>query len=333
MMRNRQIVLANRPHAVPASSDFKIVEAVLPPLTDGEFVVRHEYLALAPSARLRMTETPGYPRTAIGEVVSGHAVGRIVDSRNDRFKIGQYVHVSNAGWQELSIRNGDGIECVDVDAFSPSMWLGILGGSGNTAYVGMLEIGRPKPNDVVVVSAASGAVGSVAGQIARLCGGHVVGITGGQEKCSYVRGELQFDECIDYKASTFSEDLKRVCRTGVDIYYDNVGGFVRDSVFELMKVGSRIVVCGSISEYAPASEASGPSWMPILVKEISIKGFRLASYADLRPNFLRDVTNWMRQGKIKAPREFITKGFENTPSAFIAMLEGGKIGKSIVDLT
>jgi NADPH-dependent curcumin reductase CurA len=330
-MLNRQVVLKSRPRGVPATADFELREAPVPTVGAGEFLVAHSHLGLAPAARIRMSEGRSYADpTPLGCVVYGQAAGRVVASRHEHFAVGDVVVVSDGGWQEYSISTGATATKVTAPDIPLTVWLGALGVSGLTAYVGLLDIGKAKADETVVVSAASGGVGSVVGQIARIKRCRVVGIAGGQEKCAHVHDDLGFEACVDYRAAGFAQALDKACPDGIDVYFDNVGGMVRDAVIPRMNLFGRVVVCGMISEYN-SGPAAGPSWFPILTKRLTVRGFLMRDHLDRKRAFEREMADWYRAGLLRV-REDVVAGLEQAPAAFIGMLEGRNFGKTIVKL-
>lgn len=328
---NRQIVLISRPSGMPTSDNFEVIESSIPEPRDGQILLRHSHLGLAPAARLRMSEGKSYaPPLALGDVVYGQALGIVVESRDAAFQPGEQVVSIHGGWQEYSVARAEALTRVDVSIAPPTVWLGALGTSGMTAYVGLLGIGKPKAGEVVVVSAASGAVGSAVGQIAKIRGCKVVGIAGGARKCSIATEYMQYDACIDYRAEDFATQLQQACPLGVDVYFENVGGASRDAVWPLMNRGGRIVVCGLIAEYNNAKQP-GPEWFSVLYKRLTVSGFLMSDHIDQRTDFLRDMGKWIGLGQIKV-REHVHEGLTQTVPAFIGMLNGDNFGKTIVRL-
>ncbi len=327
----RQIVLAARPQGLPTPADFRLQQAAIPAPGEGEVLIRHSHLGLAPAARTRMGETASYVAPmALGEVVFGQALGTVVASREPAYPVGTMVMSMVGGWQEYSVAPAALLTRVDPDTAPPTAWLGMLGTSGMTAYVGLLDIGRPRAGETVVVSAASGAVGSAAGQIARIHGCRVVGIAGGPQKCRHVVEQLGFDACVDHRAPDLAQALQAACPAGVDIYFDNVGGAVRDAVWPLMRQNGRVVLCGLIAEYNGAPQP-GPGWLQLLTQRLRVQGFILSDHLDRKAAFLRDAGQWVREGKLRAS-EFVYEGLEQTVTAFIAMLQGSHLGKTLVRL-
>ncbi|WP_028602830.1 NADP-dependent oxidoreductase [Ottowia thiooxydans] len=328
-MINRRIVLAARPQGVPRPEDFRIESAPVPRPEAGEVLLRHTCLGLAPAARLRMGEQASYREPmALGDVVYGQAIGRVVESRDPGLPVGTSVMSVSGSWQEYSTAPGSNLVKVDETIAPPSVWLGALGTSGMTAYVGLLDLGQPREGDTVVVSAASGGVGSNVGQIARQMGCRVVGIAGGAAKVAHVTAQLGFDAAVDYRCADFAEQLRAACPSGVDVYFDNVGGAVRDAVWPLMNQGGRIAVCGLIAEYND-NRQDGPGWFQILSKRLKIHGFIMSDHLHRRADFLRDMASWYRAGHIHV-QEDISDGLESVVPAFIRMLTGENFGKTIV---
>jgi NADPH-dependent curcumin reductase CurA len=329
--RQRQIVLAARPNGLPVPGDFRLQHAAIPVPDEGGVLLQHSHLGLAPAARTRMGTTASYvPPMELGEVVFGQSLGVVVRSRNPDFRPGDMAMSMLGGWQEYSVAPPPALTRVDPAVAPPTAWLGVLGTSGLTAYVGLLDFGQPRPGETVVVSAASGGVGSAVGQIARILGCRVVGIAGGAEKCRFVVDALGFDACIDHRAPDAAQALREACPDGVDIYFDNVGGAVRDAVWPCMAQGGRVVVCGLISEYNRAPQP-GPDWFTIISRRLSLRGFIVSDHLERKADFLRDVGQWVREGRVHF-RECIYQGLEQAVPAFIAMLQGNHLGKTLVRL-
>ncbi len=331
---NRRITLAERPVGEPTSRNFALIETPIPEPGAGEFLVRTLALSLDPYMRGRMSDAKSYADpVAVGDVMIGGAVSEVVKSNNPKFAPGDIV-MAYTGWQDYAVTDGVGVNKIDPKAAPITTALGILGMPGMTAYTGLLTIGQPKPGETVVVSAASGAVGSAVGQIAKIKGARAVGIAGGPEKCAYVINELGFDACVDYKAADFAEKLAAACPKGIDVYFENVGGPVFDAVLPLMNTFGRIPVCGRIAQYNDTELPPGPDRGPllmvnILVKRLTVRGFIVFDFADQEAAFLRDVAAWIKDGKIKY-REDIVDGLENAPTAFMGLLKGKNFGKLIV---
>ena len=332
---NRQIQLAARPHGAPVDSDFKRVGSALPELQSGQVLLRTVYLSLDPYMRGRMSAAKSYAASLeIGETILGGTVARVEASLNDHFKVGDWV-LSFNGWQDYAVSDGTGLTNLGENPKKPSYALGIMGMPGFTAYMGLLDIGKPKAGETLVVASATGPVGSTVGQIGKIKGCYVVGVAGGAEKCKYAVDVLGFDACIDHKADNFAEQLAAACPKGIDIYYENVGGKVFDGVMPLLNTSARIPVCGMISQYTATAPQEGPDRLShlmgmILVKRITVRGFIIFDdYASEYPTFAKDMSNWMAEGKIQY-REQIVDGLDNAPEAFMGLLEGKNFGKLVI---
>jgi NADPH-dependent curcumin reductase len=332
---NRQIVLNSRTIGVPTEANFKLQEGTAPMPSDGQVLLRTLYLSLDPYMRGRMSDAESYaPPIAIDEVMVGSTVSIVETSLNAAYTLGDLV-VSANGWQEYALSDGKGLIKLDKNMEHPSLSLGVLGMPGFTAYMGLLDIGQPKENETVVVAAASGAVGSVVGQIAKMKGCYVIGIAGGTTKCKYVIEELDFDKCIDHHAEDFAQQLADACDKGIDVYFESVGGKVFDAVLPLLNSKARIPVCGLIANYNNTNLPHGPDRLGmlegiLLTKRIKMQGFIIfEDYGKQYPEFFNEASSWIKQGKIKF-LEDIVDGIENTPKAFIGMLKGKNFGKQIV---
>ncbi|AML57984.1 Putative oxidoreductase YncB [Serratia rubidaea] len=335
---NRRIVLASRPHGEPTAENLRLETAEVPQPAAGQALLRTVYLSLDPYMRGRMSDAPSYaPPVAVGDVMVAGAVSRVVASQHPDFTPGDWV-VGSTGWQDYSLTDGSNVRNLGAQLKHPSRLLGVLGMPGFTAFMGLLDIGQPQPGETVVVAAASGAVGSVVGQVAKLKGCRVVGIAGSAEKCRYVRQELQFDECIDHRADDFARQLAQACPDGIDVYFENVGGAVFDAVMPLLNAKARIPVCGIIAQYNATALPDGPDRLPalqalILRKRIRMQGFIIFDdYAPRFNEFLQQMETWVDQGHIKF-REDVIDGLENAPQAFIGLLKGKNFGKLIVRVT
>jgi len=332
--KNRRIVLAKRPEGEPTPTDFRLEEAPIPALKDGEMLMQTVFLSLDPYMRARMSEGPSYAAaTEIGEVMVGGTVSRVVASKNPKFKEGDLVS-SYSGWQEYQVSNGMGIFKLDPRMPRPSYALGVLGMPGLTAYVGTLDIGEPKPGETLVVAAATGAVGSVVGQIAKIKGLRAVGVAGGKEKCDYVIGELGFDACVDYKAAAgpeaFFAMLRGATPSGIDCYFENVGGMILDAVMLQMNAFGRIAMCGMIAGY---DGQPLPMQRPalILLSRLRIQGFIVSEHPQHWPKALAELGAGVAMGKLKY-RETIASGLDSAPGAFLGLLQGKNFGKQLVKL-
>lgn len=332
---NRQIVLHSRPVGVPTHDNFHLVETDLPRVGPGQVLLRTLWLSLDPYMRGRMNAGPSYaPAVELGHPMVGGTVSRIELSNHAGFAVGDLV-VSYHGWQDFAVSDGVGLNKLPEGLKNPSWALGALGMPGFTAYMGLLDIGQPKAGETVVVAAASGAVGALVGQIAKLQGCRVVGVAGGAEKCGYVVEELGFDICLDRREPGLADALARACPNGIDVYFENVGGAVFDAVFPLLNVHARIPVCGLMAGYNSVGLPSGPDRLgalmgTILVKRITVKGFIIFDdYGHRYEEFFAQMSQWVEQGKLKF-REDIVEGLENAPHALMGMLEGENFGKLIV---
>jgi NADPH-dependent curcumin reductase CurA len=326
---NRQIVLRSRPNGPPKPGDFEVVESPMPAPGEGEILSRTIYLSLDPYMRGRMTESRSYATpVGLGQVMVGGTVSQVLESRNGKFSAGDFV-VGYDGWQSHAVSAGAGVRKLDPTRAPISTALGILGMPGMTAYVGLLDIGQPKAGETVVVSAASGAVGSAVGQIARIKGCRAVGVAGTDAKCEYVIKELGFEACVNYRAQDFAEALKSACPSGIDIYFDNVGGPVLAAALRLINLNARIPLCGLISQYNATELPPGPNLAPLLVNRALIKGFIVTDHADRVRDFLTDCTRWVEEGRLKY-KEDIVEGLESAPGALIGLFEGKNFGKLLV---
>src|SRR5262249_13134352 len=326
---NRQILLKSRPEGMPGVDNFELSQAPIPEPGEGEVLIRHLYLSLDPYMRGRMSAAKSYAKPAeVGQPMVGGTVGEIVTSRNPN--VAERVTVlAHGGWQEYSLSNGASLRKLDPSIAPISTALGVLGMPGMTAYAGLLEIGQPKPGETVVVAAASGAVGSVVGQIARIKGCRAVGIAGGADKCRFVTQELGFDACIDHRAADFARQLGAACPTGIDVYFENVGGAVQQAVWPLLNDFARIPVCGLIAQYNAATPMPGPDMFSVLRKRLTLRGFIVSDLAAKQADFLRDVSEWVHNGRLKY-REDVVEGLENAPAAFLGLLQGKNFGKLLV---
>ena len=326
---NRQIVLRRRPVGMPTPGDFELVESPLPAPKDGEILSRTIYLSLDPYMRGRISGARSYAQSVEpGQVIVGGTVGLVLESRCPGLARGDVV-LGYAGWQSHAVAAGVAVRKLDPGVAPVSTALGVLGMPGMTAYVGLLDIGQPKPGETVVVSAASGAVGSAVGQIARIKGARAVGIAGSQDKCNYVVGELGFDACVNYKRGDLGVSLREACPGGIDVYFENVGGDVLRAVMPLLNMNARIPLCGLISEYNATETVPGPNLRPLLFNRVLVKGFIVSDHLARLPDFLKDCGGWLREGRLKH-REDIVVGLEKAPEAFIGLLEGKNFGKLLV---
>jgi NADPH-dependent curcumin reductase len=328
---NRQILLKSRPEGAPGLDNFQLTQQPIPEPGEGEVLMRNLYLSLDPYMRGRMSAAKSYAKpAAVGQPMVGGTVGEIVKSRNPQYPVGDVV-LGYGGWQDYALSNGAGLRKLDPAASPVSTALGVLGMPGMTAYVGLTEIGQPKPGESVVVAAASGAVGSVVGQIAKIKGCRAVGIAGGAEKCRFVVDALGFDACVDHRAPDLAKQLAAACPAGIDVYFENVGGAVQQAVWPLLNDFARIPVCGLIAQYNATTPMPGPDMFSVLRKRLLLRGFIYSDFAAKLGDFLRDVGEWVRTGRLKY-REDIVEGLENAPAAFLGLLQGKNFGKMLVKI-
>jgi hypothetical protein len=327
---NRQFLLAARPEGMIKESDFRYNEAPMPEPADGEVLVKVEYISLDPSMRGQMQSNVAYaPALELGVVMRARGVGRIVSSRNPDFPEGAMVS-GTLGMQEYAIgsRQVDRFRVFD-DTLDPKVVLGTLGGTGLTAYFGLLDVGEPKAGDVVVVSGAAGATGSVVGQIARIKGCTVFGMAGTDEKCAWLT-QLGFDGVINYRTHDVGAELDRLCPEGMNVYFDNVGGEILDLCLDRLALNARVVICGGISRYNLQDEPPGPkNYFNLVFKRARMEGFLAGDYAPRFEEALAEMQGWVESGQLKQ-RETVVEGFENLPKALIKLFEGANTGKMMV---
>lgn len=332
---NRRIFLNSRPHGAPKPDNFRLETAKLPAIADRQLLLRTVYLSLDPYMRGRMSDSPSYaPPVEVGEVMVGGAVCRVEQSLHPDFVPGDWV-LANTGWQDYAASSGQELIPLGQQLEHPSLSLGVLGMPGFTAYMGLLDIAQPTPGETVVVAAATGAVGSVVGQIAKLKGCRVVGVAGGPKKCKAGVDTFGFDFCLDHHAATFDQQLADACPNGIDVYFESVGGKVFDAVLPLLNVKARIPVCGLIAHYNDTELPAGPDRLPLLmhtflVRRIKAQGFIIFDdYGPRYGEFLADMTPWVAEGKVMYIED-IVDGLEQAPNAFIGLLEGRNFGKLAV---
>ncbi|MBB3319628.1 MULTISPECIES: NADP-dependent oxidoreductase [unclassified Rhizobium] len=332
-LTNFRVTLASRPVGEPTEANFRIDRRPVPEIAEGEILLQVLYLSLDPYMRGRMDAAKSYAApVAIGDVMEGGTVARILKSRNRSYTPGEIV-LSHSGWQSYAVANGDGLRKLNPESAPISTALGVLGMPGFTAYAGLRNIGKPMAGETVVVAAASGAVGSAVGQIAKINGARAVGIAGGKEKCTFVLDELGFDAVIDHTKADFADALAASCSNGIDVYFENVGGPIWDAVFPLLNDFARVPVCGLIAHYNGEVSARPDRltdvMRTILRKSLTIRGFIQREFADQRPEFYQEASKWIAEGRLKY-REDIVDGLENAPRAFIGLLKGRNFGKLIV---
>lgn len=330
-MKNKQIILASRPSGMPAMDNFATVDAEVPQPKDGEVLVRTRYLSVDPYMRGRMNDGKSYVAPfAVNEVINGGVVGEVIESRSADFKPGDIV-TGQLGWQLYSVARANELRKVDPNLAPVTTALGVLGMPGLTAYFGLVDIGKPREGETVVVSGAAGAVGMTVCQIAKIKGCRVIGIAGSDEKNEYLEHELWVDRTINYKTAVdMKQALKDACPNGVDIYFDNVGGAVSDAVLPFINQAARVVICGQISLYNLDRPDVGPRPQPyLLVKSALMQGFIITGYASRFAEGVEQLGQWVHEGKMKYA-ENIVDGFENTPNAFLGLFSGENLGKQLV---
>jgi NADPH-dependent curcumin reductase CurA len=329
-MQNKQVVLASRPRRWVEESNFQVVEKEVPPVRQGEVLTRVHYLSLDPYMRGRMDESRSYaPPQKLDEVMLGGTVAEVVESRNPAYRVGDMV-VGMAGWQQYQVSDGKALRKVDTGVIPASAYLGAVGMPGVTAWYGLTQIGMPRPGQTVVVSAAAGAVGSVAGQLAKIMGCRAIGVAGGRSKCEHVVKELGLDACADYKAESFREDFLAATASGVDVVFENVGGSVLDASLARMNPFGRVAVCGLVAGYN-GQDISMRNVRSILVNRLLVQGFIVTEHMELWPRALEELAQHVAAKRIQY-RETVAQGLESAPRAFIGLLKGENLGKQLVKL-
>ena len=323
-MENQRIVLASRPEGWVTPANFRLEKAPLPQPQEGEVLVKNLWLSLDPYMRGRMSEQKSYVKGVdIGETMVGQTAGEVLESKSDKFRKGDFV-LTQLGWQLYGVTKE--ANKVDATRVPLSYYLGMLGMPGLTAYFGLKDLGQPKPGETVLVSAASGAVGSVVGQLAKLWGCRALGIAGGAEKCAYVKDELGFDDCFDYKAGKLRDQIR-----DIDVYFDNVGGEILDLALARLKPFGRVVVCGTISDYNATEPYRVKNWRAILVNRLKVQGMIVFDFKERYGEAIKALGGYYAAGKLKT-RESVVEGLANAPQGFIALLKGGNFGKQLVKL-
>ncbi|MBV8183740.1 MAG: NADP-dependent oxidoreductase [Hyphomicrobiales bacterium] len=331
MTMNKRVLLKRRPKGWVSEGDFELSEAPIPKPAEGQVLVQNHWLSLDPYMRGRMNDAKSYAAKAeIGEVMIGGTVGEVLEAHDASFKKGDFV-VGMLGWQQFGVASAKALRVIDVKAAPAQAYLGAIGMPGVTAWIGLLTIGDPKPGETVVVSAASGAVGSVVGQIAKIKGARAVGIAGGARKCRYVVEELGFDAGVDYKSPSFIADLEAATPKGIDVYFENVGGDVLEAVSRRFNFFARMPLCGLVSQYNEANPAGVRNLHAFLANRVKLQGFIVSDKPELWPPALKELAAWVASGKVKY-RETIADGLENAPKAFVGMLKGENFGKLLVKL-
>ena len=331
---NRQWTMASRPAGMPTEENFKFVSSAVPSPKDGEMLVKTIYLSVDPYMRARMRNVRSYVRPfEIGDVIEGGVVGRVVESKNPKFKAGDYV-LERLGWQDYAVTDGKNTRRLDGDPKYLSAALGVLGMPGLSAYFALLEVGKPKAGETVLVSSAAGAVGSAVGQIAKIKGGRAVGIAGSDQKVKYLMEECGFDAALNYKSSqNLRRSIRNACPNGVDVYFDNVGGDISDAAITLINYKARIIICGQISIYNREKTEMGPRNLSyLLVNRARMEGFLIHDYESRFDEGLAQLSEWLKSGRLTY-RETIVNGLENAPRAFIGLFHGENIGKQLVKVS
>ena len=329
---NKQLKLAKRPVGMPAADTWVLEESSIPTIKEGEFLLRQDYISLDPAMRGWMNDVKSYiPPVQIGEVMRAGSIGEVIESKHPKFKVGDSV----TGWggvQQYIATNGQGFYTVDTKLAPAPMYIGTLGMPGMTAYFGILEVGQIKEGEVVLVSGAAGAVGSVVGQIAKIKGCTVIGTAGGPEKCKYVTEELGFDACIDYKNENVYKELRTAAPKGIDVYFDNVGGEILDIALAQIRKKARIVICGAISQYNNKEAIKGPSnYLSLLVNRGTMTGMVVMDYAKDFGTAAQNMGMWMAQGKLKSKEDIYT-GIDNFYETFQRLFNGKKMGKLVLKI-
>jgi NADPH-dependent curcumin reductase CurA len=331
---NRRIVLASRPTGKPTLDNFRLESGAVPKAGEGQVLLQTWFLSLDPYMRGRMSAAKSYAENVpVGDVMVGGTVSEVVNSQNSAFAAGDLV-TAYAGWQDYALSDGHDLLKIDPRITSPSHALGVLGMPGLTAYVGLLDIGQPKAGETVVLAAATGAVGSVVGQIAKLKGCRVVGIAGAAEKCKYAVETLGYDACVSHYDDDMAAQLAAACPEGIDVYFENVGGSSWEAVMPLLNTFARVPVCGLIAHYNQTELPPGPDRMSqlqglILRRSLKMQGFIVSNYRNRYPDFARDMSGWLADGKISY-REDMVEGLENAPQAFLGLFSGANFGKLVV---
>jgi NADPH-dependent curcumin reductase len=331
-MLNRQVKLAARPVGEPKPSDFSIETIEVTPPAEGEVLVKTRFISLDPAMRGWMNDAKSYIKPVqIGDVFRAGVGGEVVESKNPKFAVGDHV-TGYWGVQEYGIQQGHELLKVDTSAVPFEVYMATLGMPGMTAYFGLLDVGLPKEGETLVVSGASGAVGSVVGQIAKIKGLRVIGIAGGKEKCDYCVNELGFDECIDYKSQDVRKALKEACPKGIDVYFDNVGGDILDIVLAQIRFKARIVICGAISQYNNTTAVKGPAnYLSLLVNRARMEGMVVFDYADRYKEAAQDMATWIAEGRLKT-KVHVEHGIENFQPTLMKLFTGENFGKLLLEV-
>jgi NADPH-dependent curcumin reductase CurA len=331
-MQNTRILLNQRPNGTPSSECWKLDTSEIPDLKQGEVLLKVKYLSIDPAMRGWMNDSKSYIKPVqIGDVMRALGIAEIVASKNEKFAVGEHVSAS-VGVQEYVVSDGWDFVKADPNIFPLPAYLGTLGMSGLTAYFGLLDTGQPKEGETVVVSGAAGAVGSVAGQIAKIKGCRVVGIAGGKDKCDYVVNQLGFDACIDYKSSNLRANLKEVCPSGVDVYFDNVGGEILDTVLTLINKKARIVICGAISQYNSTKPEGPKNYLSLLVNRAKMEGIVVFDNAARYNEAAKEMAGWIKEGKLNANFHIEKGGVKSFPDVLMKLFAGENTGKMVLEI-
>lgn len=327
---NKQLILNQRPKGMPDDHTWVLKESPVPEIQEGEFLIQNHYISLDPAMRGWMNDSKSYIEPVqIGDVMRAGAIGKVIESKHPKFQLGQTV----TGWygvQQYAVSNGENSYPVDDNQVPMTKFLGVLGMPGMTAYFGLIEVGKVQEGDVVVVSGAAGAVGSVVGQIAKIKGCYVVGIAGGKQKCDYLVNTLGFDAAIDYKSQNVFEAIKETCPKGLDVYFDNVGGEILEAALSRLRKHARIVICGAISQYNNLENMKGPrNYMALLVNRATMQGMVVMDYAEKYPQAMQEMAGWMLAGKLQS-NESVFEGIENFQETFKRLFTGEKLGKLLL---
>ena len=331
--QNTQILLSSRPQGWVTQENFETVQNPVPDVQDGQILVRNLWLSLDPYMRGRMNDTKSYvPPFQVSEVLQGQAVGEVAASKNEKFGEGDLV-TGMFGWEQYTLSSGEGVRRLESNEVPLSYYLSLLGTTGFTAYLGLFDIGNLQAGETLFVSAAAGAVGSAAGQMAKLKGCRVVGTAGSDEKVDYLTNELSFDAAFNYKTASLSQALKESCPDGIDLNFENVGGDILEAVLPRMNNFGRVAVCGMIAHYNDETPRPGPRTLPLVIsKRLKLQGFIVSDHMDQMKPFIQEMSGWIAEGKVKQ-RETVAEGIESAPEAFIGMFKGDKIGKQLVKVS
>ena len=327
---NKQWRLKQRPVGEPSAETWEYTESEIPSITEGQLLIKIEYISIDPAMRGWLNDAKSYiPPVQIGEVMRAGTVGKVIESKHEKFAVGDYVSGHN-GVQSYAVSDGSGLYKVDPKIAPLSYYLGVLGMPGMTGYFGLLKTGEPKAGETVVVSGAAGAVGGLVGQIAKLKGCRVVGIAGGAEKCKFLVDELGFDAAIDYKNENVKKALKETCPKGVDVFFDNVGGDILNDVLTQINLRARIVICGAISQYNTTTEVKGPSnYLSLLVNRARMEGIVVFDNIKEYPTAMKDIASWIQSGELKV-KDHIVEGIETFPDTLMMLFKGENFGKLVL---